>query len=213
MSKYATEFVGTYFLVLIIGLVVATGTPMAPLAIGVGLMALVHMGFHTSGAQYNPAVTIALAVNRDMPLSDVFPYIIAQMLGALTASVTVTAMGLPGFLATPAVDVPIGVAFAAEVLFTFLLMITIFHVAVSEQSKGNNYYGLAIGLVVSAGIFSVGGVSGAVFNPAVGLGPAIHQAIVGTASVSHVWLYFAGPILGAVVAVPLFRLQENRWKP
>ncbi|MGB1375700.1 MAG: aquaporin, partial [Rhodothermales bacterium] len=58
MNKLVTEFVGTFFLVLIIGLAVELGDVLAPLVIGVGLTALVYMGGHVSMAHYNPAATL-----------------------------------------------------------------------------------------------------------------------------------------------------------
>ena len=62
MSKYATEFVGAFFLVLTIGLTTVQGVVPAPLAIGAALMILVYMGGHISGAHYNPAISIAIMV-------------------------------------------------------------------------------------------------------------------------------------------------------
>ena len=56
MKNYVTEFIGTFFLVLTIGLTVTSGSNLAPLAIGVALMVMVYMGGHISGAHYNPAV-------------------------------------------------------------------------------------------------------------------------------------------------------------
>ena len=60
MPKLLTEFIGTFFLVLSIGLSVASGSPMAPLAIGGTLMVMVYMGGHVSGGHYNPAVSLAV---------------------------------------------------------------------------------------------------------------------------------------------------------
>lgn len=60
MTKYLVEFIGTFFLVLTIGLAVANAGPLAPLAIGSVLMVMVHAGGHVSGAHYNPAVTLAV---------------------------------------------------------------------------------------------------------------------------------------------------------
>jgi aquaporin Z len=60
MRNYLTEFIGTFFLVLTIGLTVLDGTPFAPLAIGSSLMIMVYMGGHVSGGHYNPAVSLAV---------------------------------------------------------------------------------------------------------------------------------------------------------
>jgi aquaporin Z len=58
MKNYLTEALGTFFLVLVIGLTVATGSEFAPIAIGSILMIMVYAGGHISGGHYNPAVTL-----------------------------------------------------------------------------------------------------------------------------------------------------------
>ena len=68
MNKYLTELIGTFFLVLTIGLSVLGGTPMAPLAIGAVLMVMVYMGGHVSGGHYNPAVSLAVLVPTERAL-------------------------------------------------------------------------------------------------------------------------------------------------
>src|SRR6266542_2819500 len=86
LKNYVTEFIGTFFLVLTVGLTVIGGTPFAPLAIGCSLMIMVYMGGHISGGHYNPAVSIGLALRGRMPSRDLGPYIVAQVLGALAAA-------------------------------------------------------------------------------------------------------------------------------
>ena len=66
MRNYLTEFIGTFFLVLTIGLTVLGGTPLAPLAIGASLMVMVYMGGHVSGGHYNPAVSLAVLLRGKM---------------------------------------------------------------------------------------------------------------------------------------------------
>jgi len=83
MPKYVIEFIGTFFLVLTIALAVGWDSTIAALAIGSMLMAMVYMGGHISGAHYNPAVTVAVAIRGKCPKSDVVPYIAAQLLGAI----------------------------------------------------------------------------------------------------------------------------------
>ena len=66
MRNYLTEFIGTFFLVLTIGLTVLGGTELAPLAIGSSLMIMVYMGGHVSGGHYNPAVSLAVLLRGKM---------------------------------------------------------------------------------------------------------------------------------------------------
>ena len=80
MKKYLTEFIGTLFLVLIIGLT------QNPLAIGFGLTVLVYMGAHISGAHYNPVVSLAMFIKKEIGGVDFFKYTIAQILGATFAA-------------------------------------------------------------------------------------------------------------------------------
>ena len=74
MSRFLTEFIGTFFLVLTIGLTVVAGAPLAPLAIGCSLMIMVYMGGHISGAHYNPAVSLAVLLRGKLDAKDFVPY-------------------------------------------------------------------------------------------------------------------------------------------
>src|SRR5437868_10454780 len=102
MNKYLTELIGTFFLVLTIGLSVLGGTPMAPLAIGSVLMVMVYMGGHVSGAHYNPAVTLAVFMRGKLAAKEVVPYWIAQLVGAILAGVMVYLILDKTFAPTPA---------------------------------------------------------------------------------------------------------------
>jgi aquaporin Z len=77
MNKYITEFIGTFFFVLAIGMNVLSpdSAEMAPLAIGATLMVMVYAGWHISGAHYNPAVTLAVYIRGKFDSKDVAPYI------------------------------------------------------------------------------------------------------------------------------------------
>ena len=79
MNRYATELIGTFFLVFAIGMTAVLGTDAAPIAIGAMLMVMVYMGGHVSGAHYNPAVTLAISIRGGMQRSDVIPYMLAHM--------------------------------------------------------------------------------------------------------------------------------------
>src|SRR3989442_7418594 len=87
MNKYLTELIGTFFLVLTVGM--ASGD-LAPLAIGSVLMVMIYAGGHISGGHFNPAVTLAAFVRGRCPKSDVAPYLVAQVGGAALSALTVS---------------------------------------------------------------------------------------------------------------------------
>src|SRR6185436_7498112 len=86
MKKYITEFIGTFFLVLIIGLV---GGDTAPIAIGSVLMVMIYAGGHISGAHYNPAVTLAVLIRHRISAQEAVIYMICQLAGAAVAAAIV----------------------------------------------------------------------------------------------------------------------------
>jgi len=208
MSRYVTEAIGTFFLVLTIGMVSTAGSDAAPLAIGAALMVMVYMGGHVSGAHYNPAVTIAVHLRGALEKSEVLPYIAAQLVGAVLASVTVLVLTGATFGPAPGAGAGVGQVLLAEAIVTFALALVVLNVATAPATKGNSYYGLAIGLTVLAGAYAVGPVSGGAFNPAVGIGPALVGAVADGDPLGNLWLYIVGPIVGGMAAVPVYRLQN-----
>lgn len=211
MGKLLTEFLGTFFLVLTIALSVTHAGAMAPLAIGVVLVAMVYMGGHISGAHYNPAVSLGAFLTRNLSGRDLVPYMIAQVLGGFAAGAV--ALVLTGEHPAPAPTTADNMAaMLNEILFTFALVLVVLNVACTPSTKGNSYYGVAIGLTVMAGAFAGGSISGGAYNPAVGVGLCAIDAIRGGSSLSHVWLYLAGPFVGAVLAAGAFILQSRSAK-
>lgn len=209
MNRYLTECVGTFVLVLTIGLSVLGGSPMAPLAIGASLLAMVFMGVHVSGAHYNPAVSIGLVLRGSFAASELVPYVIAQLLGAIGAALAVYAITGTTFAPAPAAAASMTAALLVEVFYTTALVLVVLNLATSPSLAGNSLYGLAIGLTVTAGAIAGGPISGGAFNPAVGLGPAIIHALLAGGNISHVWLYILGPLVGAALAVGIFRVQHG----
>ena len=208
MSRYVTELVGTFFLVLTIGLTVMNGTRLAPLAIGSVLMAMVYMGGHISGAHYNPAVSVAVLIRGKMAARDLVPYVLSQLSGAILASLTVMLIAGDTFAPAPAPEAGLVVVLLCEALFTFGLSLVVLNVATDDATAGNSYYGLAIGFTVMVGAFAVGATSGGVFNPAVGTGPILVDVIAGEGIWDHLWIYWAGPVLGGIAAAGVFDLQH-----
>ena len=103
----------------------------------------------------------------------------------------------------------VAAALLAEVVFTFFLVLVILHVAVADATKGNSFYGLAIGLTVTAGIFLVGDMSGAAFNPAVAVGTMLADSTVGSGGWGDLWIYLVAPPAGALLAAYVYRFQVS----
>src|SRR5215213_3391873 len=208
MQNYLTEFLGTFFLVLTIGLTVLDGTPLAPLAIGSSLMVMVYMGGHVSGAHYNPAVSLAVFLRGKMASTgELVGYWISQVLGAIAAGLVVYA--ITGKTFAPAPTASAAAALLVELLYTFALALVVLNSAASAKTHGNSFYGLAIGFTIVVAAFAGGPISGGAFNPAVGLGPTIVHATLGDGNWAALWLYLVGPLLGAAAAAGVFGLQER----
>jgi aquaporin Z len=207
MRAYLTEFIGTFFLVLTVGLTVLGGTPLAPLAIGASLMVMVYMGGHISGGHYNPAVSLACAMRDKLPWGQLLPYMVAQLAGALAASLTVYFILGTTFTLAPAAGITPGRAVLVEALYTFALALVVLNVATIEKTKGNSFYGLAIGFTIVVAAFAGGPISGGAFNPAVGVGPIVVNTLLGGGSPAAVWIYLLGPLLGGAAAAGALHLQ------
>src|SRR5437763_3459109 len=165
MNKYITEFIGTFFLVLTIGCtgIGAGAGVIAPLGIGAALMVMIYAGGHISGGHYNPAVTLGVWVRGRCATADVAPYWIAQVIGAVLASLVLNY--LKGDVTPKPMVLRIGPALLAEFLYTFALVYVVINTATAKGTANNSFYGLAIGFTVLAGAFSVGSISAAAFNP------------------------------------------------
>lgn len=205
MRKYLTEFIGTFFLVLTIGCTVIGGATLPPLAIGAVLMVMIFAGGHVSGAHYNPAVTLGVTMRGRCTLTDAIPYVVAQVIGAIGgASAAGYLLPAKALVQVKPMDLSstIPQALLAEALFTFALVYVVLNVATSKDNANNSFYGLAIGFTVLAGAFSVGGISGGAFNPAVAVG----ISMLGLTSWSNIWIYLAGDLGGAAVAAIVFKM-------
>nr|WP_240973282.1 aquaporin [Nonomuraea sp. FMUSA5-5] len=201
VRSYITEFIGTFFLVFTVGVTALTGAPLAPVAIGAILMVMVYAGGHISGGHYNPAVTLAVLLRGRITLADALPYWVAQVAGGVVAAMVAAYVINPA--AVRAVS-PSGrgvwVALVAEALFTFALAYVVLNAATSKDHPGNSFYGLAIGFTVAAGAFTVGGVSGGAFNPAVAIG----AASIGLFDWTRIWVWLVAELIGAAAAGIVF---------
>lgn len=205
MKKYITEFIGTFFLVLTIGL---TGG-LNPLAIGSALMVMIYAGGHISGAHYNPAVTLAVFIRKRISASDALIYMGSQLAGALIAALVVSA-----FITLPEkadqTSIVTSKALLAELIGTFALAYVVLNVATVKANAGNSYFGLAIGFTVFAMASALGQFSGGAFNPAVAVGAIVMNSF----ELGRIWIYLVGCLGGAAVAAVIFNiLNPEEEKP
>lgn len=157
-----------------------------------------------SGAHLNPAVTIAFWLSKRFPGKSIFPYIAAQLLGAFIAS---ACLGLlfpeSGRLGSTE---PLGDPYRSlwlEMLLTFLLMFVIIHVATGSKEKGL-LAGLAIGSLIMLEAMFAGPITGASMNPARSIAPAVLSG-----RLTHLWIYVVGPIVGAAIAIGVWRIMTE----
>ena len=206
IAKLLTELVGTFLFLSVIALSGPAG-PLAPLAIGSVLMALVYMGGHVSGAHYNPAVSFGLFLRRKIGATDLITYWIAQLTGAALAFTFAYLVSghTPGI--HPGPNVGTASALAVEIAFTAALVLVVLNVVATKATQGNSFYGLAIGFVLASAIFAGGPISGGAFNPAVGFGATLGDALFASGSWSNVWLYIVGPLVGAAIGSGIHYVQ------
>jgi aquaporin Z len=198
VRKLVVELVGTFFLITTVGMAVLGGSGAGPLAVGAVLIAMVYAGGHVSGAHYNPAVTLGVFLRGRATAAELVGYWVVQIVGGLLAVLAVRTLAPDAEgLAFAAQVVP---AVLAEFLFTFALVFVVLNVATSEGTKGNSYFGIAIGLTVLAGAFSIGGISGGALNPAVALAMLILELITPRSLV----LLLSGELLGGVAAALIY---------
>ena len=207
-AKLLTEFAGTFIFLTTIGLSGAAGS-LAPLAIGLALTTMVYMGGHVSGAHYNPAVSLGLFLRGVISASTMGMYWATQLVAGSAAFVFAAMLGgHPGGV-HPGPGVYWYSALAAEILFSSALVLVVLNVAATKETAGNSFYGLAIGFTVAAGAFVVGPISGAAFNPAVGVGATFASAVMDHGTWSDLWIYIVGPLVGAMVGAGIHFLQAR----
>ena len=167
---------------------------------GAVVAALIYSIGHLSGAHFNPAVTLAFWTSGFFPKRRVLPYIFAQSVGAIAASILLRISF--GKVANLGATLPLNgnwvQSFILETVLTFILMFVIFGSGLDKRAP-IGFAGLAIGLTVGLEAAFMGPITGASMNPVRSLGPALVGGIW-----QHHWLYWVAPILGAQIAVMVY---------
>lgn len=217
--KFLAEFMGTFALTFVgAGSIIATSGEnliVIALAHGIILAVMIASMMHVSGAQFNPAVSIALAVRGLQPWSQALWFTVFQVVGGIAAAFLLKATMVPAFeYANTHIGETLGIYSGAqgvdmisawrvlilEGLATFFLMWVIMGVAVDQKNKQHaGIAALAIGGVVMADILCFGPLTGASMNPARSFGPAM----VSGDWTLH-WCYWVGPIVGAMIAAIVY---------
>ncbi|MEM6751414.1 MAG: MIP/aquaporin family protein [Cyanobacteria bacterium P01_C01_bin.38] len=175
---------------------------------GAVVAAMIYCLGHISGAHLNPAVTLAFWTSGFFPRRLVLPYILAQLIGAVSASaLLLISLGRVANLgATLPLDDNWLQCFVLEFVLTFILMFVIFGSGLDRRAPVG-FAGLAIGLTVALEAAFMGPVTGASMNPARSFGPALIGAIW-----QHHWVYWLAPIMGAQLAVIVYRHLSNGFR-
>lgn len=231
MLPYIAEFLGTMILILLGDGVVANvtlnksgmkgaGSIQITLAWGLAVMVPAFIFGAASGASFNPALTLALAIDGSFDWALVPGYIAAQFAGAFVGAVLVYLLFKGQFDATEEAGTKLGVFctspsipnkglnILSEAIGTFVLVFAIKGIANVPDLAGGVDKFLVFGIIVSIGM-SLGGLTGYAINPARDLGPRLAHAVLpikgkGGSNWGYAIVPLAGPVIGAVAAVLLY---------
>jgi aquaporin NIP len=212
MKKYLAEFFATGIMVFCgTGAIVInqeSGGAVTHLGIaitfGLIVMSMIYAFGSISGAHMNPAVTLALSLNKKFPVKEVPAYIISQLLGAIGASLMLHFI-FPNNDKLGA-TLPAGSelqSFILEFLLTFFLMLVIIRVT-SGSKETLALAGISIGMVVLLEALFAGPICGASMNPARSIAPALISG-----HLEHLWIYIVAPITGAIAAIGVGKIWDK----
>ncbi|CAE8635898.1 unnamed protein product [Polarella glacialis] len=188
VTRLLSEFLGTFMLVLTVGLNVLCNSPATAWSAAASLMAMIYALGDVSGGHFNPAVTLAVTLSRKSNISfrDLICYWVIQASAGVLAALLYSSLGPAGatFGLGPKAPYSDRAAYILEFTFTLVLAFVVLSVAcvkgISTQLSRNHYYGLAIGACVTAGGVAAGKVSGGLLNPALSLGIRVSHALNGS---------------------------------
>jgi len=213
VASCLAEFVGTFLLILTVGCNVLSSNPnWGGVSIASVLMVMIYALGGASGANFNPAVSLALGLTGKMEdgWKQVGAYVAVQVVAGLLASVAYALIFQDTFAVGPTEGFSWWQAMTCELVYTFMLCFTVLNTAASKKLGGKNqFYGLAIGYVIVAGAYGSGAVSGGCFNPAVAI--AI-DAVGFNKGFGWCILYTIFELIGATLAVAAFILMRPEEK-
>jgi MIP family channel proteins len=212
--KYSAELVGSFIFFVIGYLSVpafanasAPGAPnllVVPWAFGFGLLAAIFAFGHISGGHFNPAVTVAMVLDKRTTPIDAVGYILSQIIGAIAAALVV-AVAVSQQAVTNGITAPgQGISDVGALIIEIVATAAFLAVILAASKRTPALAALAIPLTLVAIHFAIATLSGASVNPARSLG----SAIVG-GDVSKIWIYIVGPVVGGILGWLAWRLIDG----
>ncbi len=223
MKKYVCEFIGTAVLVLFgCGSAVMLGgisnVVGIALAFGLSIVAMAYVIGNISGCHLNPAVSLAMLINKKMSAKDFAFYVVAQVLGAIAGigilylimancmriDVAIEGLGANGFGDASRIDISVWGAILVEVILTFVFVYTV--LGVTSDEKKSSIAGIVIGLTLA--FVHIMGIpfTGTSVNPARSLAPALFQ---GGIALEQVWVFIVSPLIGSALAGFTYKYLNN----
>jgi aquaporin Z len=220
--RLGAEFIGTFWLVLggcgtaVLAAAfphVGVGLLGVALAFGLTLLTMAYAIGHISGCHINPAVTVGLAAGGRFPASEVIPYIVVQVLGAILASsvLYVIASGAAGFSLSAGFAAngygahspggyPLVSCIVCEITMTAVFLFVI--MGATDKRVPQGFAPIPIGLVLTLIHLISIPVTNTSVNPARSTGPAL---FVGGWALAQLWLFWLAPIVGGVIGALIYR--------
>jgi len=211
--KYLAELLGTFLFMMIgyasVAAFGAAGTPtpgllVVPFSFGFGLLAAIFAFGHISGGHFNPAVTIAMILDKRTTPADGVGYIVAQVIGAIGAAavvlVSVSQDAVKAGMTKPGTGVSDVGALVLETVFTAIFLVVI----LTSSKRAGTLAAVAIPLTLVAIHFAIATLTGSSVNPARSIG----SALIG-GDLSGLWIYLVGPIVGGIIGWGIFRVMEG----
>ena len=225
MKKFLCEFIGTAVLVLfgcgsaaIAG--ESLGTLGIALAFGLSIIAMAYVIGNVSGCHINPAVSLAMLINKKMTVKEFALYVVAQVLGAILGigilyfiivscglDVATQGLGANGFGEASSVGINMIGAIITEIVLTFVFIYTILGVTSDENKSAVS--GIVIGLTLTFVHIMGIPLTGTSVNPARSLAPAI---FLGGEALKQVWVFIVAPFIGSAIAAVTYKFlnkEEN----
>jgi aquaporin Z len=210
--KYLAELLGTFLFMMIGYVSVANfglsapatgGTLVVPFSFGLGLLAAIFAFGHVSGGHFNPAVTVAMILDKRTTPVDGAGYIVAQIIGAIGAAavvlITINQDAVAAGVTKPGAGISDVSALILEATFTAIFLVVI----LTASKRSGSLAAIAIPLTLVAIHFAIANVTGSSVNPARSIG----SALVG-GDLTALWIYLVGPTIGGIIGYGIFRVME-----